>query len=106
MAHSNKTTCLAFLVFVSLCPSLVVAVPAQPVLPPSLAKAPSAVVDYADVRARVANAFAEKAHEMSAVIAVLQKLSKETTAIVETINTHCGVKLEAAESPMRSALRK
>ena len=34
---------------------------------------------YADVRARVANAFAEKANELADAIAVVQGLSKDTS---------------------------
>merc|ERR1712107_339737 len=55
----------------------------------------NAAVDYVDVRARVANAFPEKAHEMSALITVLQTLSKETAALTESIHAHCGVKMSA-----------
>ena len=36
-------------------------------------------VNYADVRARVANAFAEKANELADAIAVVQGLSKDTS---------------------------
>jgi hypothetical protein len=36
-------------------------------------------VNYADVRARVANAFAEKANEPADAIAVVQGLSKDTS---------------------------
>ena len=68
-------------------------------------RAPTAKVDYAGVRARVAHAFAEKAHEMTETVAVLQKLSKDTVALVDTINMHCGVKLETASTAKRPALR-
>ena len=36
-------------------------------------------INYADVRARVANAFAEKANELADAIAVVQGLSKDTS---------------------------
>ena len=101
MAPSKRATYFALFVLASLNPSLA----EQPLMAQSFSKAPSAIVDYALVRARVANAFAEKAHEMSAVVAVLQTLSKETQALVETIHSHCGAKMEATPNARRSALR-
>ena len=103
MAPSSKATCFALFLLASVSPS--VAAPAQPLLPQSFSKTPSASVNYADVRARVANAFAEKAYEMSAMVAVLQTLSKETSSLVETIHAHCGAKMEVAPKTRQSALR-
>ena len=71
----------------------------------SAPNAPHTKVDYANVRARVAHAFAEKAHEMSETVAVLQGLSRETRALVDTINANCGMKLEATPAARRTALR-
>ena len=47
-------------------------------------------VNYADVRARVAHGFIEKANEMANAIAVLQDLSRATVDLSEQIATHCG----------------
>ena len=46
-------------------------------------------VNYAEVRSRVANSFGEKVHEMSEAVAVLQDLSKETSALLASINAQC-----------------
>ena len=72
---------------------------------PLFSQVRNAAVDYVDVRARVANAFPEKAHEMSALITVLQTLSKETAALTESIHTHCGVKMAAKAIANRTSLR-
>ena len=46
-------------------------------------------VNYAEVRSRVSNAFGEKVHEMSETLAVLQDLSKETSALLASIKAQC-----------------
>ena len=46
-------------------------------------------VNYADVRARVAKSFPEKANEIGNLIAVLQDLSKATVDLTNQISTHC-----------------
>ena len=46
-------------------------------------------VNYADVRARVAKSFPEKANEIANLIAVLQDLSKATVDLTKQISTHC-----------------
>ena len=47
------------------------------------------VVNYAEVRARVAHGFAEKANEMADAIAVLQDLSRTTVDLTDQITKHC-----------------
>ena len=47
-------------------------------------------MNYAMVRARVANAFYEKANEMSDTVSVLQRLAKENMRIVSLIAAKCG----------------
>ena len=47
------------------------------------------VVNYAEVRARVARGFVEKANEMADAIAVLQDLSRATVGLNEQITKHC-----------------
>ena len=89
---ASFTLCFSVMLLVSCC-SFTSAISAQQVLPPSFSQTRNAAVDYADVRARVAHAFPEKAHEMSAIITVLQTLSKETAALTESMHTHCGVKM-------------
>lgn len=46
-------------------------------------------INYAEVRTRVSHAFAEKAHEMTETLAVLQDLSKATSAILADIHAQC-----------------
>ena len=48
-------------------------------------------VDYADVRKQVSHAFAERAHEMSATLAVLQGVSKATAAEIKAVQARCGL---------------
>merc|ERR1712110_618938 len=96
--------CFSFLVLASCCP-YTSAVPAQQVISPSFFKTQDAAVDYVDVRSRVAHAFPEKAHEMSAILTILQTLSRETAALTESIHTHCGVKMAAKPIANRTALR-
>lgn len=45
--------------------------------------------NYADVRKRVGNAFAEKANEIADAIAVVQGLSKEATRLLGDIDAQC-----------------
>merc|ERR1711907_32790 len=45
--------------------------------------------NYADVRKRVANAFAEKANEIADAIAVVQGLSKEAARLLSDIDAQC-----------------
>ena len=47
------------------------------------------IVNYAEIRARVANGFIEKANEMADALAVLQELSKATSSLSEQITKHC-----------------
>ena len=47
-------------------------------------------VNYADVRARVAHAFAAKASELGDAIALVQGLSKESVALLDQIRIYCG----------------
>jgi len=46
--------------------------------------------NYVDVRLRVAQAYAEKAHEMGQAVDILQALSKQTAAAVSQIERSCG----------------
>ena len=103
-AHMSSAISFSVFVVALLCP-YTSAVPDQRVMPRPFSPMQNAAVDYADMRARVAHAFAEKAHEMSAVITVLQTLSRETAALTEAIQTHCGVKMDAAPIAGRNALR-
>ena len=48
-----------------------------------------AVVNYAEIRARVAHGFIEKANEMADAVAVLQDLSKASSGLSEQIKKHC-----------------
>lgn len=45
--------------------------------------------NYAEVRARVGSAFAEKAHELADAVAVVQGLSKEATRLLGEIDKQC-----------------
>ena len=101
MAHMSFAILSGLFLLSSICP-YANATTNQRTLPQTFSQMQSGAVNYADVRTRVAHAFAEKAHEMSAVIGVLQTLSKETAALTETIQTHCGVKMGAVR---RNALR-
>jgi len=47
-------------------------------------------VNYAEVRARVAHAFAAKASELGDAIALVQGLSKESMSLLDQIHTYCG----------------
>ena len=46
-------------------------------------------VNYADVRARVAHGFAEKANEIAETIAVLQDISIATVDLTDKISARC-----------------
>jgi len=46
-------------------------------------------INYAEVRTRVSYAFGERMHEMSETLAVLQDLSKETSALLANIQAQC-----------------
>ena len=48
-----------------------------------------AIVNYAEIRARVANGFIEKANEMADALAVLQDLSRASFGLREQISKHC-----------------
>ena len=48
-----------------------------------------AIVNYAEIRARVANGFIEKANEMADALAVLQDLSRASSGLREQISKHC-----------------
>ena len=47
------------------------------------------IVNYAEIRARVANGFIEKANEMADALAVLQDLSRASSGLREQISKHC-----------------
>ena len=47
------------------------------------------LVNYADVRTRVARSLPEKAHEIADFIDVLQELSQATTEAADKISAHC-----------------
>ena len=47
-------------------------------------------VNYAEVRMRVAHAYAEKAYEMSLAISELQSLSRQTAGLLADIEKNCG----------------
>ena len=47
-------------------------------------------VNYAEVRMRVSNAFAEKSHEIAQAIDVVQTLSKESLSLLDKAKTQCG----------------
>ena len=49
----------------------------------------AAKVNYAEVRTRVAHAFAEKAHEVAEAIDVLQSLSKESIGLLDKAKAQC-----------------
>lgn len=49
----------------------------------------SSVVNYADVRARLANSLPEKANEIADLIDTLQEISKATTEVADKISAHC-----------------
>lgn len=49
----------------------------------------SNIVNYAEIRARVARGFIEKANEMADALAVFQDLSKTTLGLREQIADHC-----------------
>lgn len=104
MAHMRLSIPVSMFVLASICSSTS-ATPDQRAMPQTFSKLQSAAVNYADVRTRVAHAFAEKAHEMSAVITLLQTLSKETVALTETIHTHCGAKMSTVPIARSNALR-
>ena len=46
--------------------------------------------NYAEVRTHVSHAFEERAHEMTAVLGVLQDVSKATLAGIKAIEAKCG----------------
>ena len=46
-------------------------------------------VNYADVRLRVKNSYAEKASEISDTIALLQDISRDTLRLTEQISSQC-----------------
>ena len=46
-------------------------------------------VDYGEVRLRVANAFAEKNHELSEMVGVIQSLSKDVMRATDALRTQC-----------------
>lgn len=46
--------------------------------------------NYAEVRVRVGNAFAEKANELADAIAVVQGLSKDAARLLGEIGAQCG----------------
>ena len=48
-------------------------------------------VNYADVRTHVSHAFEERAHEMMAIVDVLQDVSKATLAGIEAVKGKCGI---------------
>merc|ERR1712113_802617 len=47
------------------------------------------IVNYAEIRSRVAHGFIEKANEMADALAVLQELSIATSGLSEQITKHC-----------------
>ena len=47
------------------------------------------IVNYAEMRTRVARAFIEKANEIAEAVAVFQHLSKATSNLSEQIVQHC-----------------
>ena len=47
------------------------------------------VVNYADVRARLANSLPEKANEIADLIDTLQEISRATTEVADKISAHC-----------------
>ena len=49
----------------------------------------STVVNYADVRARLANSLPEKANEIADLVDNLQELSRATTEVADKISAHC-----------------
>ena len=51
-------------------------------------------INYADVRTHMSHAFQERAHEMSATLAVLQGVSKATMARIEAVQAKCGTAAE------------
>ena len=51
--------------------------------------AATATVNYADVRVRVVNAYAQHGHEMAEATSALQGLSKETMRLLEQISAQC-----------------
>jgi len=51
--------------------------------------ASGSTINYAEVRARVAHSFPEKANEIADTISVLQDLSKATVEMADQISAHC-----------------
>ena len=47
------------------------------------------IMNYGEIRARLVHGFVQKANEMADAVAVLQNLSKETSALSEQIVKHC-----------------
>ena len=47
-------------------------------------------INYAAVRAHVSHACEERAHEMSAVLSVLQEVSKATVFGIDRVKAKCG----------------
>ena len=47
-------------------------------------------INYSAVRAHVSHAFEERAHEMSAVLSVLQQVSKATVSEIDRVKAKCG----------------
>ena len=52
--------------------------------------AAASTANYADVRSHVSHAFEERAHEMNAVLGVLQEVSKATLAGIKALEAKCG----------------
>ena len=53
------------------------------------ARSSSSTINYAEVRARVARGFPEKANEIADTISVLQDISRATVDLTEKISVHC-----------------
>ena len=105
MASIKAAVAFCVLGLASLCQGAVASSAHTNALQSSIPHVSNAQVDYARVRTRVALAYAEKAHEMSEAIEVLQGLSRETLEVVDAIKTHCGVKLEENAIGKRTSLR-
>lgn len=55
----------------------------------AFARLAAATVNYADVRMRVANAYAQHLDEMADATSVLQVLTRDTTRLLDHIKMHC-----------------
>jgi hypothetical protein len=62
--------------------------------------------NYAEVRARVGSAFAEKAHELADAVAVVQGLSKEATRLPLEFGHFLGLSALSMEFIVRTAARE